>query len=74
MLAYLFLGLAVVFMTAYFVTRKKAAAASTAHSAKDIAKPHKINYGPIRIFYGSQTGTAAKLSEQLAEEATEEGF
>lgn len=28
----------------------------------------------MRIFYGSQTGTAAKLSEQIAEEGAEEGF
>jgi len=28
----------------------------------------------LRIFFASQTGTAAKLAEQLGEEATEQGF
>ena len=28
----------------------------------------------MRIFFASQTGTAAKLAEQLGEEATEQGF
>jgi sulfite reductase alpha subunit-like flavoprotein len=72
MLAFVFIGLAVIFLTAYFVTRKRVTPSEPVPESKEQnTKTEKINYGPLHIFYGSQTGTAAKLSEQLAEEAND---
>jgi len=33
-----------------------------------------VSYGPFHIYFGSQTGTAANYSQQLAEEAAKNGF
>lgn len=72
MLAYIFLALSVILAIFYFVTRKQTIPKERVVEEKGKEeKPEKINYGPLRIFFGSQTGTAAKLSEQLTEEATD---
>lgn len=38
-----------------------------------MGRKHKC-YGPIRIYYGSQTGTAANFARILGKEATAAGF
>jgi sulfite reductase alpha subunit-like flavoprotein len=76
MLAYIFIGLAVLFVAVYLVTRKKVTkdVAVKVEQKREEKVQEKVSYGEVTIFYGSQTGTSAKLSEQLAEEATEQGF
>jgi hypothetical protein len=61
MLPYIFIGLALVFIVLYFITRKTTGS-SAIEENRQLGKPERINYGPLRIFYGSQTGTAAKLA------------
>jgi len=40
-----------------------------------LVKPkEEVNYGPLHIYFGSQTGTAANYSQQLGEEAAKNGF
>ena len=64
MLPYIFIGLAALFFIIYFVTKRPVppAADKSKSNLKTESPPAKINYGRIRIFYGSQTGTAAKIS------------
>lgn len=77
MIPYIFLGLAIVFAVIYFLTKDKKEPIKVQAAPKieeKIETKEKVNYGQICIFYGSQTGTAAKLAEQLGEEATDFGF
>ena len=65
MIPYIFLGLAVVFVVVYFLTKGKKEPVKLENAPKIEEKmetKEKVNYGEICIFYGTQTGTAAKLA------------
>ena len=77
MLPYVFVGIGVVLLIVYFFLRPssgKNIVEAPVKFEKKAEKVEKVNYGEVCIFFGSQTGTAAKLSEQLGEEAVEFGF
>ena len=65
MIPYIFLAFAVVFAVVYFLTKGKKEVVKPQEGPKieeKMVTKEKINYGEICIFYGSQTGTAAKLA------------
>jgi sulfite reductase alpha subunit-like flavoprotein len=75
MLAYISIGLALLFLAIYLI-RKPQPSPQPVKPVSDHPpqKEEPVHLGRIRIYFGSQTGAAAKLSEQLAEEGTEQGF
>jgi sulfite reductase alpha subunit-like flavoprotein len=73
MLAYIFIALAVVFLVVYLL-RKDPAPDQSSPAKPAPPQQEVVELGRVRIYFGSQTGTAAKLAEQLAEEGTEQGF
>ena len=72
MLAEIFAVLGVIFIVIYLATKKKD------NKKPEIVheEPEKLkkNLGELQVFFGSQTGTAAKMASMFAEEAGEHGF
>ena len=78
MIPYVVIGIGLILLVVYFFMKKgsepvKIEEAQTKLEKKD-EKVQKVNYGEVQILFASQTGTAAKLSEQLAEEGVQFGF
>jgi len=65
MLAYILIGLAIVFVILYLRSYLNKDKSTGAIKNNETVLKEKVNYGRLRIFFGSQTGTAAKLAEQL---------
>lgn len=73
MLAYLAIALALGFLALYLLKRNttqpftQPQPLKPSESAPKAKNEEKPAFGRVRIYFGTQTGTAAKLSEQLAE-------
>lgn len=76
MLSWILIGAALLGFIAFFLRRGKSQTNIVQDSPVKAPPPRKqsISYGALNIFFASQTGTAAKLAEQFAKEAEEEGF
>ena len=71
MIAYFLIILSFIFLALYLKSKQ---ALPPPQPKIEEKRQERVSYGSLRIFYGTQTGTAAKLSEQLAEEGAEHGF
>lgn len=73
MFHYVFILLGVIFVILFVLSKKKAPSSPSPKVVED-KQPDKKNLGEIQVFYASQTGTAAKMASNFAEEAAEYGF
>lgn len=74
MLAYISIAIGAIFLVLFLINRKPTSPQPSRTAEAPPKVEQKETFGRIRIYYGTQTGTAAKLAEQLAEEGTEQGF
>lgn len=71
MLSYILIVLGLVGILAYLFKKQPKTEIVNVNTDEPVQSVRKksVSYGPLTIMYASQTGTAAKLSEQFAKEA-----